>query len=137
MLFLRNISRLEKETKAVKDIILRDIKNLFKHEKEEENFYKPVRVSNFWRNNYIQYKSNSDRNKTLSAEEYLNKIRPYLKDIINNIKKSDSWKIQLTITNNLISSIDNDEENRMHSKIDNIEIMINDEANEVIEKLFN
>ena len=36
---------------------------------------------------------------TLSVEEYLNKIRPYLKDIINNLKKSDTWKIQLTIAN--------------------------------------
>ena len=25
----------------------------------------------------IEYKSNSDRNKTLSVEEYLNEIRPY------------------------------------------------------------
>ena len=29
----------------------------------------------------------------LSVEEYLNKIRPYLKDIINNLKKSDTRKI--------------------------------------------
>ena len=33
-----------------------------------------------------------------------NKIRPYLKDI-NNLKKSDTWKIQLTIANNFIFSI--------------------------------
>ena len=46
----------------------------------------------------------------LSIEEYLNKIRPYLKDIINNIKKSDTWKIQLTIANSFISSVGNDEE---------------------------
>ena len=32
------------------------------------------------------YESNSERNKTLPVEEYLNKIRPYLKDIINNLK---------------------------------------------------
>ena len=37
---------------------------------------------------YNEYKSNSDKNKTLSVEEYLNKIRPYLKYIINNLKKS-------------------------------------------------
>ena len=48
----------------------------------------------FWSNNYIEYKSNSDRNKTLSAEECLNKFRPHLKDIANNLKKSDTWKIQ-------------------------------------------
>ena len=32
--------------------------------------------------------------------------------------------------------MDNDEERIMHSKSDNIEIMINDEADEVIEELF-
>ena len=58
---------------------------------------------------------NSDKNKTLS-EEYLNKISSYLKDIRNNLKKSDTWKIQLTIANNFISSIDNDEERVMHSE---------------------
>ena len=41
-------------------------------------------------------------------------------------------KIQLTIENNFISSIDNDEEHVLHSKSDNIEIMINDKADEVI-----
>ena len=61
----------------------------------------------------------------------LNKIRPYLKNI-NNLKKSDTWKIQLTLANNFISSIDNDEGHVMHSKSDNIEIMINEEADEVI-----
>ena len=49
--------------------------NLFEHEKEEENYYKPKRVSNFWSNNYIEHKSTGDRNKPLSVEEYLNKIR--------------------------------------------------------------
>ena len=66
--------------------MLRDIKNLFEHEEEVENYYKPVRVSNIWSNNYIEHESKGDRNKTLSVEEYLNKIRPYLKDIINNLK---------------------------------------------------
>ena len=58
-----------------------------------------------------------------------------LKDIINNLKNSDMWRIQLTIANNFICSIDNDEEHVMHSRSDNIEIMINDEADEVIKEL--
>ena len=59
-----------------------------------------------------------------------------MKDIINNLKKSGTRKIQLKIANNVISSIDNDEEHLMHSKSDNIEIMINDEADEVKKELF-
>ena len=46
------------------------------------------------------------------------------------------WKIQLTIANDFISSIDNDEECVMHSKSDNIEIMINDEVDEAIKDFF-
>ena len=117
---IRNVFRREKETKSIKDKVLWDINNLSEHE-EEENYYKPVRVSNFWSKNYTEYESNSDRNKALSVEEYLNKIRPYLKDIINNLKKSNTWKIQLAIANKFIFSTDNDEERVMHSKSDNIQ----------------
>ena len=45
------------------------VKYIRKHE-EQQNYYKPVRVTNFWSNSYIEYESNGDRNKTLSIEEY-------------------------------------------------------------------
>ena len=130
-----NLFRLKKENKAIKNRVIRDIRNLFDHE-DAENYYKPVRVGNFWSKNCIEYESSGDRNKTLSVEEYLNKIRPYLKDIMNNLKTSDTWKIQLTIAINFISSKGNDEECVMHSKSHNIEMMINDRADKVIEELF-
>ena len=50
---IRNLFRNEKDSNAIKDKILRGIKNLFEHE-EKENYYKPVRVSNFWSNSYIE-----------------------------------------------------------------------------------
>ena len=131
---IRNIFRLKKQNEGIKDRIIRDNRNLF--EPESEDYYEPVRVRNFWSRNYIECESNRDRNKTVSIIEYLYKIRPYLKDIINDLKKFDTWKIQLTIAINFISSKDTDEERVMHSKSDNIEIMINDKADEVIEELF-
>ena len=70
---IRNLFRLEKETKVIKDRILRDIQNLFEHE-EEENYYKPVRVSNFWSKNYIKYESNSDRNNIYQLKNILIKL---------------------------------------------------------------
>ena len=82
--------------------------------------------------NYTEYESKDDRNQTLSVEKYLHKIRPYLKDIINNFKKSGTWIIQLAIAINLASSKDNDEEHVMDSKSDNKEIMINDKGDQVI-----
>ena len=36
----------------MKDRIIKDINNFF--EPEEENYYKPARVINFWSNNYIE-----------------------------------------------------------------------------------
>ena len=102
------------------------------HEKEW-NYYKPVRVNYFCNNNYIEYESKGNKNKTLSVEEYLNKIRSYLKDMIDNLKKSNTWKIQLTIAIYFISSKDNDEECVMHS---NSDIMINDSVDEAIKELF-
>ena len=87
----KKLFRLKKEIKEIKDRILRDNNNLF------EEYYKPVRVNDFWSNNCIEYKSNSDRNKTLSAEEYLDKIRPYLKDIINDLNKI--WHMENSINN--------------------------------------
>ena len=59
---MRNLFKLKKENKAIKD------------------YYKLVRVGNFWNNNYIKYESSSDRNKNLSVKEYLNKFKPYLGD---------------------------------------------------------
>ena len=66
----------------------------------------------------------------------MNKSRPYLKCIIITLKKIDSWKIQLTIAINFISSKDNNKECVMHSKSDNREIMNNDKTDEVTEELF-
>ena len=118
-------------------LLHRNINNLFEREKEKENYYSeskwliPVRANNFWSNNYIEHKSNSDKNRMWSVEEYLDKIRPYLKDVINDLKKFSPRKI------NFISSRDDyDEERVMHSKTDNIEIMISDEADQVMKRLF-
>ena len=54
---------------------------------QEEDSYKSVRVGNFLSNSYIEYESNSDRNKTLSVEEYLNKTRVNLQEIMKNLKR--------------------------------------------------
>ena len=84
----KKLFKLEEETKAIKVRILRGIKYHLEHETEEVNYYKPL--SKFLSNNYIEYESNGNRSKALSVEECLNRIRSYLKVIINNLKKSDT-----------------------------------------------
>ena len=81
----------------------------------------------------MKYESNEDKNKNLN--KYLKNITLYLKGIINNLQKPDIWKLQSTITVNLISSnFYIDQKCVMHSKSDNTEIMSHYKAYEVIEK---
>ena len=47
------------------------------------------KVCNFCSSNYIEHEINDVRKERLSVEEDLYKITPYLKGIINNIKKSE------------------------------------------------
>ena len=66
---------------------LGSVRRLFK--KFHRDYYKPIRTdSGFYgiNNNYIKYVSKGDRCENLSPEEYLNMIRPYLRDLINDHK---------------------------------------------------
>ena len=119
--------------KTIKDRIIRDIGALFE---KEDDYYIPIRIGNIWNNNYIEYESNSDKNKNLSLKEYLSEIKPYLGDIIINLQKSSTWKVRLTIAINFISSKDDDEEQVMHSNSDNIEFLIYYNANDVVDEHF-
>ena len=76
---IRNLFKLKKEKERMKDRIIRDIKTLFD---QEEDYYKPVRVGSFCNNNNVEYKSNDDRNKTLS-----NKLERH--SVNNSVKNSN------------------------------------------------
>ena len=95
-----------------------------------------------------------DKDKNLSIKEYIDVIRPYLSDIINNnkaqgklkihsgntVKKHKThreWKIHLTMVVNFISSNEDSSKTcTMHAKTDHIEIMMGSETDEIIEELF-
>ena len=87
---------------------------------QQEECYKPKRVSNLWNNNYIECESNGDKNRNLSLDEYHNKIDPHLRNMIIDLQNYDTWKIQLTIAINFISSKDAEEDRVMHSRNNNI-----------------
>ena len=58
----------------------------------DEDYYKPIKTNDAFNSNYIEYEYKGDKNKTLSIKEYLNMIRPYLRDIINDHKTQGEWK---------------------------------------------
>ena len=52
------------------------------YESDKEDHYKTLRTGNAFISNYIEYESNGDKDKTLSIEDYLDKIEPYLNGLI-------------------------------------------------------
>ena len=62
-----------------------------------KKFRKPVKVGNFWSNNDIEWESNGDRNITLSIEEYLKKISPYLSNITYALKNLIQGRLDIKL----------------------------------------
>ena len=66
---------------------------------DENDYYKPILVKSFYKDSYKEYESRGDMNKSLSIEEYLDKIIAYLKELIDNHKaienNSKEWKVKL------------------------------------------
>ena len=55
----------------------------------DEDYYKTIIVRDVFNGSYIQYESKGDNRKNLSIKKYLNMIKPYLSDLINNHKTND------------------------------------------------
>ena len=114
--------------------------------------------------NYIEYTSKADRYEYLSPREYLNVIRPYLRNLINdhkpimeldnnnnnnntnttnninttttNIDRAE-WKIQLTIKNRFISVKDFEDTRTIYSASRPVEIFMGSDTEIIIDTLFN
>ena len=107
----------------------------------------------------FEYEGTGDKNKNLSPKEYLDVIRPYLSDIINDHKTKklrvhscnelidyetyqyEEWKILLIMLiinniNTVISSKDFNETCNMHTKSNNIEVTMGSETDDIVDELF-
>ena len=131
----KNLAELEESLQFIKfddDKKLNSIKRLsdvFKPKKTDDSFTGR-------RNNYIEYISEGDYYENISPREYLDMIRPYLINLINDHKTSGEWKIQLIMLNRCISSINFEEMRSVYSASDNIKIFIGSDTNEVIDEFF-
>ena len=97
--------------------------------------YEPILIKTGFNNNYLEYRS--EGNDSLSFEEYLNLIKPYLNDLINDKKDKGEWKLQLTAQINFISQRPGSDETRvMHTRSVCEEFMSGSETEEIVEKLF-
>ena len=94
-----------------------------------------LKVGNTISSNYIKYKSNGAKDKTLSIQKEINKIRPHLGSLINDLKNKGEWKIYLSMKNNSMTSENATGTRTMCSKSDNIEIILANETDEIIQEL--
>ena len=62
---------------------IKDVKDLFNFSIDED-CYKPIITKDSFNNSHIQYESMGDKEKNLSVDKYFDRIKPYLRDIINN-----------------------------------------------------
>ena len=129
--------------------IIRYVKYLF-NLSIDEDYYKPIKTNDAFNSNYIEYECEGGKSKTLSIKEYINLIRPYLRDAVNDHKSQGKWKFhsgnevfhfrtqedwknQSTLIINFISSKDSDEIRTVHTNSSNIEIMMSNETDKIFE----
>ena len=92
--------------------------------------YEPILIKTGFNNNYLEYRS--EGNDSLSFEEYINLIKPYLNDLINDKKDKGEWKLQLTAQINFISQRPgSDEMHVMHTRSVCEEFMSGSETEEM------
>ena len=62
-------------------------------EEIKRNYYKPIRTKGAFNDDCVEYESKGDQDENLSPEDYLDIIKPFLRDMINNHKTHGEWKI--------------------------------------------
>ena len=78
----------------------------------------------------------SDGNDSLSLNEYLELIKPYLNDLINVYKAKGEWKLQISAEISFVSKKpESDETHTMFTRSTPEEFMIGSETEEVAENL--
>ena len=143
------------------------VRRLFKG--SDRDYFKPIRTDDDGfpgiDNNYMEYVSKGDRYQNLLPGEYLNMIRPYLRDLINKHKPIEELnnnnnndnnsnnnnnnnnddddtdhgecKIQLTMQNSCISTKNFEEACTIHTWSKPAEISMGSATENVIDTLFN
>ena len=95
--------------------------------------YEPVLIKSGFEGNYLEYMSND--NNSLSFDEYLELIKPYLNDLVNVYKTKGEGKLQLSAEIYFISQKPGSDETRvMYTRSFCEEIMSGSETEEIMEK---
>ena len=103
--YLKNFKKYLEKLQKYQDNITYGLDYLF----NEEDYYKPTEAKSTFDGSYVLYESRGDKDANLALYEYFDKIKPYLKDMIDDYKSKGAWKIQITMRIIFISFIDKNE----------------------------
>ena len=103
---------------------------------DDADYYKPILDKSCFNENYKYYESRGDKDKKLSPEQYLDMIKAYLTDLINDHKRKE-WKIQISMHITFVSSNDTGETRTILLWSNNEEIRLGNETDSIIKRLFN
>ena len=131
--YLKKLNNDLKKLNKYQDNITYGLDYLF----NEEDYYKPTEIKSAFDGNYVLYESRGDKDGKLALYEYFEKIKPHLKDMIDDYKSKGEWKTQITMRIIFISFIDQNETQVMYTKSDNVEIMNGTDTSDAINKLIN
>ena len=132
-MYLKKLNNDLKKFQKYQDNITYGLDYLF----NEEDYYKPTEVKSAFDGSYMLHESRGEKDAKLTLYEYFDKIKPYLKDMIDDYKSKGEWKIQIKMRIIFISFIDKNETQVMHTKSDNVEIMNGTDTSDAINKLIN
>ena len=125
--YLKNFKKYLEKLQKYQDNITYGLDYLFNEEDYE--------VKSAFDGNYVLYESRRDKDAKLALYEYFDKIKPHLKDMIDDYKSKGEWKIQITMKIIFISFIDRNKTQVMQRKCDNVEIMNGTDTSDAINKL--
>ena len=86
--YLKKLNNDLKKLQKYQDNITYGLDYLF----NEEDYYKPTEVKSVFDGSYMLYESRGDKDSKLALYEYFEKIKAYLKDMIDDYKSKCEWK---------------------------------------------
>ena len=132
--YLKKLNSDLRKLQKYQDNITYGLDYLF-NEVNEEDYYEPKEIRSAFDGSYVLYESRGDKDNMLGIYEYFDKIKPYLKEMIDDYKSKGEWKIQLVMRVIFVSFIDKNQTQVMHTKSDNVKIMNDTDTNDVIIEL--
>ena len=103
--YLKKLNSDLRKLQKYQDNITYGLDYLF-NEVNEEDYYEPKELRSAFDGSYTLYESRADKDNMLAIYEYFDKIKPYLKDMIDDYKSKGEWKIQLVMRVIFVSFID-------------------------------